>query len=510
MTEQQPTETEPHPRRWLILAILNLSLVLIVASVSSLNLAIPSIQRALDASAAELVWINAAYALVFAGLLLPAGALGDRYGRRGALQVGLVIFMLASLLATTSEDAGQIIVLRAVMGVGAALIMPATLSIITVVFPPEERSKAIAIWSGFAGAGAAIGILASGILLEYFWWGSVFFVNVPIAALALILVTVFVPTSRDTQQRPLDPVGSLLSIVTLSALVYGLIQGPEFGWTDPLVLGAFVVSAVSAVLWVWWELRQRYPMLDPRLFRNRWFAMGSYSLTSSFLVMFGMFFVLTQYLQFVLGYTALEAAVRTLPFAATMIIVAPRGPGMVDRIGPRSTITIGLVVAAVGVAWLALLGSDANYALIAGSMIVMSTGMALSFPASTEAIVTSVPSDKAGVASAMNDTTREVGAAIGIALMGSLLSAGYRAGLGDATDGLPPEAADAAEDNVGAALAVAAEIPGGEQLAEAAQEAFIDGKRLALLVGAAIFLITAGVVGRFFPSRRAELTDAHR
>ncbi|MCP5028760.1 MAG: MFS transporter [Actinomycetia bacterium] len=492
--------TTGHPRRWVILAILNLSLVLIVASVSSLNLAIPSIQRALDASAAELVWINASYALVFAGLLLPAGALGDRFGRKGALLNGLAIFIVAAFIATLSDSANSLIVLRGLMGVGAALTMPATLSIITMVFPAEERGKAIAIWSGFAGAGGAIGILASGLLLESFWWGSVFLINVPIAALALLLVALVVPTSKDDEQRPLDPVGSLLSITGLVALVYGLVQGPEFGWTDPVVIGAFVMSIVFLAGWVMAELRQRDPLLDPRLFQNRQFSVAGFAITSSFLVMFGMFFVLTQYLQFALGYSALEAAVRTLPFAGTMVAVAPRGPALVARLGAGVTMSIGMFVSALGAGLLGIQDLNSGYGVIAVAIMVLAGGMALVFPAATEAIVTSLPPSKAGVASAMNDTTREVGGAIGIALLGTLLSSGYRDGLGAVTDGLPPAAADAAQDNVGAALAVAAQAPeGGELLALAARTAFVDGMRLAMLVGATILLVSSVVVRRLFP-----------
>ena len=499
MRDVEYTAEEGHPQRWLILGILNLSLVLIVASVSSLNLAIPSIQRALDATAAELVWINAAYALVFAGLLLPAGALGDRYGRRGALLVGLSIFVAGSLVATVSDDPIQLIVLRGVMGVGAALTMPATLSIITVVFPPHERAKAIAIWSGFAGGGAAIGIVTSGLLLKWFWWGSVFFVNVPIALLAIVLVAAFVPTSKDEGERPLDPVGSLLSIAGLVALVYGLIEGPEFGWTDPAVIGAFVASAVLLVGWWRVELVQDHPLLDPRLFRERRFSMGSFAITSGFLVMFGLFFILTQYLQFVLGYSPLEAAVRTLPFAATMIAIAPQGPRLADRIGKGVTIAVGMAISAVGCGFIGLLRADTDYWVIAIALVVTSAGMALMFPAATEAIVSSLPQSKAGVASAMNDTTREVGGAVGIALLGSLLSSGYRRGLGDAVDELPPGAAEAAEDNIGAALAIAAEIPGAEGLAATASDAFVDGMRLSMWVGAVILIVAAAVVARVFP-----------
>ena len=501
MTDFDPSQG--HPRRWLILGILNLSLVLIVASVSSLNVAIPSIQRELGATAAELVWINATYSLVFAGLLLPAGALGDRYGRRGALQAGLGIFVLSALMATLSSDPTQLIVLRGVMGVGAALIMPATLSIITVVFPPAERVKAIAIWSGFAGAGGALGIVGSGLLLEWFWWGSVFLVNVPIAVLAMVLVTIVVPTSKDAGQRPLDPVGSLMSIAGLVALVYGLIQGPEYGWTNGTVLSAFVAAIVLLYGWVRVELGQRDPLLDPRLFRIRQFSVGSFGVTTGFLVMFGMFFILTQYLQFVLGYTALEAGVRTLPFAGSMVVVAPNGPWVAARLGRAHTIALGMAMGAVGCTWLALLGSDTGYELIAPAIVIMASGMALSFPALTESIVSSLPQNKAGVASAMNDTTREVGGATGIALMGTLLNSGYRSGLGNVADALPAEAADAVNDNVGAALSVAADGPGGEALAQTARDAFVDGMRLSLLVGALILVVAAGVVARVFPREEA-------
>lgn len=505
MSEERAAEAVPeeaHPQRWKILAILNLSLVLIVASVSSLNLAIPSIQRALDASASELVWINASYALVFAGLLLPAGALGDRYGRKPALVAGLTIFLVSALIATLSDGAGQLILLRGAMGIGAALTMPATLSIITVIFPRAERAKAIAIWSGFAGAGGALGILASGILLESFWWGSVFFINVPIAVIALLFVIALVPNSKDPEERPLDPIGSALSILALVALVYGLIQGPEFGWTDPVVLGAFIVSALAMYAWVRVGLGQADPLLDPRLFRIARFRMGSFTITSAFLVMFGMFFALTQYLQFALGYTPLQAAVRTLPFAPAMILVAPRGPALAARIGAGKTMALGMVASAIGLISFGFMTVDTPYLPIGIALVVAAGGMALVFPTATESIVSSLPQNKAGVASAMNDATREVGGAIGIALLGTLLSAGYRSGLGDATDQLPAEAAEVAEDNVGAALAVAQEIPNGDALALAARNAFVDGWQLSMWTGAGVMLVSAAIVYRFFPRGR--------
>ena len=491
-----------HPRRWFILGILNLSLVLVVASVSSLNLSLPSIQRALDASAADLIWINAAYALVFAAFLLPAGALGDRFGRKGALLTGLVVFVLGSLLGSTADTAGQVIAFRATMGIGAALAMPATLSILTAIFPPDERNKAIAIWSGFAGAGGAIGILSAGVLLEYFWWGSVFFVNVPIAVTALVLVAAVVPTSRDTQGHNLDPFGSILSAVGLAALVFALVQGPEYGWTDPLVLGGFVAAVALLTSWVAFERRQEHPMLDPRLFRIPRFGLATLALGTTFAVMFGMFFGLAQYLQFVLGYSPLDAAVRVMPFAVVMIAVSPRGPALAARFGSGRVIGGGMLVTALGCGVMALLTGDSGYGHVVLGVILISSGMALGFPTSTAAIVGSLPLDKAGVASAVNDTTREVGSAVGIALLGSLLSAGYRRGLGNALDQAPAEMAEFARDSVGAALVVAQRAPAGvgDHIAATARDAFANGYSLAMTAGTALLALTGTIVIRRWPA----------
>lgn len=491
-----------HPRRWFILGILNLSLVLVVASVSSLNLSLPSIQRALDASAADLIWINAAYALVFAAFLLPAGALGDRFGRKGALLTGLVVFVLGALLGSTADTAGQVIAFRATMGIGAALAMPATLSILTAIFPPDERNKAIAIWSGFAGAGGAIGILSAGVLLEYFWWGSVFFVNVPIALTALVLVAIAVPTSRDTQGHNLDPFGSILSAVGLAALVFALIQGPEYGWTDPLVLGGFVAAVALLTSWVAFERRQEHPMLDPRLFRIPRFGLATLALGTTFAVMFGMFFGLAQYLQFVLGYSPLDAAVRVMPFAVVMIAVSPRGPALAARFGSGRVIGGGMLVTALGCGVMALLTGDSGYGHVVLGVILISSGMALGFPTSTAAIVGSLPLDKAGVASAVNDTTREVGSAVGIALLGSLLSAGYRRGLGNALDQAPAEMAEFARDSVGAALVVAQRAPAGvgDHIAATARDAFANGYSLAMTAGTALLALTGTIVIRRWPA----------
>lgn len=485
-----------HPRRKVILAIMCGALILVVAGVSSLNVAIPTIVRALDATQSEQLWIIDAYALVFAGLLLPAGALGDRYGRKKALLLGLVIFGLASLAATMATTPEQLIGLRAVAGIGAAFIMPATLSIITVVFPPHERGRAIAVWAGFAGAGGALGPLASGALLEYFWWGSVFFINVPIVLLMLVAVTVIVPRSREGDGVALDPIGAVLSILALGSLVFGIIEGGEWGWTDGRTVGVFAFSAVSIASFIAYELRSDNPMLDPRLFKIRPFTIGAITITSAFMLLFGMFYVVTLYLQFVQGHSALGAAVRQLPAAATMIVVAPRSPLLVQRLGAQRVVPIGFVLQAVGFTLMSTLAPDTAYWVLAVALVLLAGGMAMMMPPATEAIVASLPQEKAGVGSAVNDTVREVGGSIGIALIGALLATGYRNGIADVIQNVPEQARAAVEDSIGGAYFVAAQAPGdaGRQLLDAAGNAYTDGMQLAFSVAAAIALATAAVV----------------
>jgi EmrB/QacA subfamily drug resistance transporter len=503
---------EGHPQRKAILSVLCLSLVLIVASVSSLNVAIPAIVEALEATQTEQLWILDAYGLVFAGLLLPAGALGDRYGRKGALMSGMAIFGTLAIVASFMDSPEPLIALRAGMGIGAALIMPATLSIITNVFPPHERGQAIAVWAGFAGAGGAIGPLLSGLLLEEFWWGSVLFVNVPIVVVAMVLIALLVPTSRDLQQRKLDLVGAGLSIVGLTALVFGIIEGPEKGWTSSLVLGSFAIAVVGMVAFVFWELNHKDPMLDPRYFLNRAFSIGSLTITMGFAVMFGMFFVLTLYLQFVLGHSALDAAVRTLPFAATMIIVSPRTPKLAERIGKRAVVSGGLALQACGFLVASQFTPGTPYLLIAFALVLMAGGLAAFMPASTEAIVSSLPDDKAGVGSAMNDTTREVGGAVGIALLGSILSQGYRNGIEPVLALVPEQFRGFVEDSIGGAVFAAGQAPAeaAAALTTAANDAFIDGLQATFLTAAGVGLATAVVVWLFHPeaNRRSDAEPA--
>jgi MFS transporter, DHA2 family, multidrug resistance protein len=486
---------EIHARRWFLLAIMCLSLVLVVMSVSGLNTALPTMQRELGASASELQWIVDSYAVVFAGLLLSAGAIGDRFGRKGALLAGLTVFGVGALMGGLASDATQVIGSRAVMGIGAAFIMPATLSIITSIFPPDERPRAIAIWAGFAGAGASIGPIVTGGLLEGFWWGSTLLVNVPIVVATMAAVWRFSPDSRDDTQTPLDPVGALLSLVGLSTLIFGIIQGPEDGWTSLPVIAAFLTAGVTLSLFVRWERRSDHPMLPLTLFRDRRFSTGSGVITVAFFVMFGFFFLITQYLQFGRGYSPLEAGLATLPLALSFLVFSPRSAALAERYGPSRVMALGLTIVAVGFGILTMLTTDTPYVVVAAAFTILGAGMSITAAPATSEIMTSVPLSKAGVGSAVNDTTRELGGALGIALLGSIANTAYRSGVDLDQVQLPAGARETAGESIGAASAIADRIPGGggEVVAQAAS-AFTNAFTLTNTVAMGIALAAAAAV----------------
>jgi EmrB/QacA subfamily drug resistance transporter len=494
---------DPHvyQRRWLILGTMCLSLVLIVATVSSVNVAIPSLaQSELTPSDTQILWIVDAYALVFAALLLPAGALGDRFGRKGALLIGLVIFAVSSALCAVMDSANSLIAMRALMGIGAALIMPATLSLLQSSFPPRERAKAIAIWAGFAGAGGAIGPLMGGFLLEHFWYGSVFFVAAPIAIVGFVASAILAPRSKEGEGAALDPFGGLLSIVGFGGLLFAIIEGPERGWTDALVIAGFVVAVVGLLGFVLYERRTTNPLLDMSYFAIPRFAMGSLGITFAFLGMFSTFFVLTQYLQYVQGYSPLGAGVRGLPFAFTMIVVSPRSADLAARFGSRRIIGIGMSILVAGLLLFSLAGVDTEYWYIAIVLIVMAVGVSMTMPSLSTGIVQSVPMNKAGVGSAVNDTTREVGGAIGIALVGTIVTSIYRDRLSPTLDTLPPELAEVARDNIGKALAVADQAgqaigpEAAADLKQAVRQSFVDGAHIGLRISAVLVAAAAVVI----------------
>lgn len=496
-----------HPQRQKILGVMCLVLVLVVVSVSSMNVAIPSIMQDLEPTSAEALWIVDSYALVFAGLLLPAGAIGDKYGRKRALIVGLAIFGIGAFAAFFASSATALIAIRGCMGVGAAFAMPATLSIITVVFPKEERAKAIAIWAGLAGAGGAIGVLSSGLILRWFEWSAVFLVNVPIAVVALGLILKFVPWTRDEQTDPLDPGGALLSIAGFFALLYSIIEGPEKGWTSAEVLVSSIAAVVLLTGFVLFELRVKYPMLDPRVFLIRRFGLASLVVTVAFAAMFGQFFLVAQYFQLVMGQSALESGVRSLPFAVTMVMISPRAPVFSAKFGVRNVLVVGLLVQAGGLFVLSLANVDTSYLLIVVGLVLLAAGMGSIMPALTETIVSSLPADKAGVASAVNDTTREIGGAIGIAVMGSLVATAYRSTVSPFVEPMPEEVAEAASDSIGAALGIAAQQGGeqGQQLVAIAREGFVEGLSNAMMVACVVGVLVAGLIAALYP---AESVDA--
>ena len=490
-----PASPPADRRRWVVLGVMCLSLLLIVMDNTIVNVAIPTLQRELGASTGDLQWVVDSYILVFAGLLLTMGALGDRYGRRGALGIGLAVMGVASVLSAFAGSAGHLVATRALLGVGAALVMPSTLSIITNVFTdPRERGLAIAIWSAMAGAAVAIGPVTGGWLLEHFWWGSVFLVNVPVVVAALVLGRLFVPTSRDPAAPRVDLPGAALSIVGFAALVWAIIEG-QHGWTDGEVLGGFAAAAVLLGAFVAWERHTDTPMLDMAFFRNPRFSAGCGALALTFFAMFGSLFLMTQFLQSVLGYTALEAGVRLLPMAGVQLVVAPSTAAVVQRVGTKLVVATGLLLAAGGLLLAGRLTPGASYPEVLLALMVLAAGLAMVMPPTTEAIMGALPREKAGVGSAVNDTARQIGGALGVAVLGSVMSSTYRPRVRDAIAGypVPADVADAITEQLGAAMGVAARVGGepGRLLAAAAADGFTDGMGTAFLVGAAALVLTS-------------------
>jgi EmrB/QacA subfamily drug resistance transporter len=503
---------EVHERRWLVLGVLCLSLVIIVLDNNILNVALPTLVRDLGATTAQLQWIVDAYTLVFAGMLLAAGSLGDRFGRKRALFSGMAIFALGSILASLSGSATRLILTRGVMGLGAALIMPSTLSILTNVFPPHERGRAIGIWAAMAGVGIPLGPVLGGILLERFSWGSIFLVNLPIVALALASGYVLIPESSDRDASPLDPAGVVLSGLGLSTLIYAIIEAPTEGWGSRITLALIGVAAALLFVFVLWELRNRTPMLNMRLFRNPRFSAASLSIALVFFAMLGSFFLLTQYLQFVLGYSPLATGIRLAPAAAGVMIGAPLSSRIAERIGSKIPVAAGLAVAAGGLYLLSTLSVDSSYGLVLVAILTFSCGMGLAMTPATDSIMGAVPRSNAGVGSAMNDTNRQVGGAFGVAVLGSLLATDYRSALAPALQPLPPDLKRAAAQSVGAAVEIGQRLGGqqGRALIEAADRAFVHGMGTAFVVAAAVAAGSSLLALLLLPAHASDGEEPHR
>jgi EmrB/QacA subfamily drug resistance transporter len=486
-------------RRWATLGVLCVSLLVVGLDNTILNVALPTLSRDLQASESQLQWIVDAYTLVFAGLLLTAGSLGDRLGRRRALVAGLAVFAGGSLWAAWSSSPGELMAARGVMGAGGAFIMPSTLSVLTNSFrDPAERTKAIGIWAAVSGVGIVLGPACGGWLLEHYWWGSVFLVNVPIALGAIVAARWLVPESRDPAAPRTDYLGAALSIAGLATLVWAIIEAPTKGWTSQPVLTAFALAAVLLTGFTVWERRAPEPMLNLTFLRSARFSAAAVSVTLAFFALFGSVFFLSQYLQFVLGYTPLETGVRVMP-VATLVIGAPLAVGLSRRLGDKLVVAAGLALVSAALLLLATTSASDGYGHVAVVLITLGLGLGLAMTPATDAVMGSLPAAKAGVGSAMNDTTRQIGGALGVAVLGSVLSSGYTAHLGTAGRPVPHEA----RDGIGAAMRIADQLPGaaGAALSDAARTAFLHGMGLASLVAAAVAAGGALVALLWLPAR---------
>lgn len=493
-------------RRLLILAAMCVALVAVVASVSGLNVAQQALAADLDASQSQLLWIINGYTLALAALLMPVGAIGDRWGRKPVLMIGLVAFSLLNLASSFATEPNVLIALRVLAGVSAAMIMPVTLSVITTSFPREDQAKAIGTWAGFAGAGGIIGLFASAAIIDNATWPWVFALPIALAAVSFVLTMAFVPHSVEHTEAGFDIAGSLLSALAVGGLVLAFHEGPERGWSDPLTVAALAAGLLGSVAFVLVELRREHPLVDVRVFAVRGLAAGSVNLFVVFAVMFSLFLVLVQYLQAVLGYSALKAASGLLPMALIMMPLSTVAPTIAERIGFRRTLVTGMLLLAGGLVLFATLADpDGGYLSVLPGILVLGTGVGLAMSPSTAAITSSLPEEKQGVASALNDTVREMGGAVGIALIGSVLNSAYRTNIEPTVASLPPEVAEPVTSGIGGALAVAGKMgTGGAALVDASRQAFVDGMAPALYLGAGLALAAAVFTALRGPKTAAE------
>ena len=499
-------ESTVHRRRWQILAVLCLSLILVVVNNTIVNVALPTISRELSASTRQLQWIVDAYVLVFCALLLAMGHFGDRNGRRRALRLGLFLFALFSALASRATSPEQLIAASGFMGIGAALVFPATLAVLVSVFRDgRERATAIGIWTACTGLAVALGPITGGLLLEHFWWGSIYLVNVPVALVALAAGWFLVPDSRDPEEGRLDVLGLLLSASGIALLVYAIIEAPRNGWSSARFLGELTLALLLLAAFALWEIRSTHPLLDVRLFRRARFTAASLSVTTAFFALFGFIFLITQYLQLVQGYTALEAGIRTLPFALTTAVASPLGIVLMHRLGSTIVVASGLTIMATGFVVASRLQVDSPYAgLTVISMIIVAAGLGLTTSPATESIMGALPPDKAGVGSAVNDTTRELGGTLGVAVIGSVFASVFATRLTELLSAarVPQPVIDSATSSMVAALVVSQRAgAAGPAIADAAKAAFVDGLSRGSLVAAGVALVGAALAAFLLPAR---------
>ncbi|WP_432993697.1 MFS transporter [Dactylosporangium sp. CA-233914] len=484
------TIDDPRRRRAVMLGVC-LALMAVIASVSGLNVAQPDIAVQFGISQSTVLWIINVYTVALAALLLPLGAVGDRWGRKPVLLTGLAIFGIASVAAGLAGSSEILLAARVLAGVGAAMIMPVTLAVITSSFPAQARSQAIGVWTGVAGAGGLLGMFLSSVLVDVASWRWLFVLPVVLVLAAVVVAVRSIPNSREAFAHSFDTVGAFTSVVAVVGLILVLHEGPERGWTDPVTLVSLIVGVLGAVVFVVWELRREGPLLDISLFRQRELAGGSVTLLAVFGVQAGVAVVLYPYLQAVLGWSGLLATVAILPMALLMMLTSGLAPRIAAAIGARVTMALGIALGAVGLALMAgFVSVEGGYLSVLPGIVTMGLGMGLAMTPSTEAITSSLPRSSQGVASALNDVTREFGTALGVAMLGAVLSAGYRTAIGPRLEGIPADAAAAAREGVSNALAVA-DTRGAQAatLVTAAKESFVDGWRQGMWVGVGVMAV---------------------
>lgn len=486
-------DPKTYARRWWILASLCLTLLGVMLANSSLNMALPMMSTDLNLGQLELTWIVNVYTLVFASLLFVAGAVGDRYGRKLAMQVGLAIFTIGSLYAGFIAQTGtELIIARVVMGIGGAFVMPTTLSIINNTFPRKERARAVAIWGAVAGIGMMIGSIVSGVLLEHFTWHSLFFFSAIIAVIGLVANHVLAHESTDEEKTPVDWLGGLLSALGIFGLVYGVTEVPSQGLSDLGVLIGLIGGIVSIVLFVLWQLRSKAPTLDMKLFKNRAFSISSLTLTLVFLAMSGVFFSMSQLMQLILGMSALESSLAMVPLMLPMMFLSPFIPNIVKKFGARNVIAVGLVLTSIAFVLMSFWTKDMTYWHLFFTMIIMMLGISAAMTPGTNILMASVPRNRSGMGSAMNDTTRELGGALGVAVLGAILSSVYESEIRETASQFAGAAKEGLESSLAVALSVADKLgPAAGAVADAAKTAWMDGLSSAAMVAAVIIFACA-------------------
>ncbi|MDJ1470695.1 MULTISPECIES: MFS transporter [Xanthocytophaga] len=468
-----------------ILISVCIALMAVIASVSGLNVAQPMLALEFDISQSTVLWIINIYALTLAALLLPLSAVGDRLGRKKMLLMGLVIFGAASMLSAIATNVAIMLLARLMTGIGAALIMPITLAVITSTFPSEERSKAIGIWTGVAGGGGILGMYLSALLVDVASWRWLFLLPVVLGVISIIMTIRFIPDSIEKSEHRFDIVGSLLSVIAIAFLVYGLHEAPGLGWTAPLVLSSLFIGILAVIGFIIWELGYQGALLDVRLFGKRNLSGGSITLLTVFGVQAGIFIVLFPFFQGVLGWSGLRSTIGMMPMAVLMMLSSALAPKLVLKVGSRYTIAFGIALGAIGALLMGQLVSvEGGYVSILPGMLVMGLGMGFSMTPSTEAITSSLPADRQGVASALNDITRELGTALGVALLGPLVSAQYRVAIGEKLSGFPKELITRVKEGLAHAQAVAPSTgTKAEIVIRIARESFVSGWQQAMWIG---------------------------